>query len=128
MTLRISRILTKFALSALFLLLPCVLQAQTGASKTFDIYFLDMEGGHSTLYVSPSGQSLLEDTGNPGDRDVERIMAAIKAAGVTKIDYLVLTHYHVDHVGGLEELAKRIPIAHYIDHGATVEPHEQVPG
>lgn len=128
MILRMSKILTRFASSALFLLLPCAAHAQTGASKTFDIYFLDMEGGHSTLYVSPSGESLLEDTGNPGDRDVDRIMAAIKAAGVTKIDYLVLTHYHVDHVGGLEELAKRIPIAHFIDHGATVEQREQVPG
>ena len=117
-----------FAGLALLFTLASVLSAQTGAAKTFDIYFLDMEGGHSTLYVSPSGQSLLEDTGSPGDRDVNRIMAVIKAAGVTKLDYLVITHYHVDHVGGLEELAKRIPIAHFIDHGATVEPKEQVPG
>lgn len=55
-----------------------------GASQTFDIYFVDTEGGHSTLYVSPSGQALLEDTGNRDGRDVDRIMAAIHAAGLTK--------------------------------------------
>lgn len=109
-------------------LLASALCAQAEPAKTFDIYFIDTEGGHSTLYVSPSGETLLEDTGNPGTRDPDRIMAAIKAAGVNKIDFLVLTHYHVDHVGGLEELSKRIPIAHYIDHGPTVEPKEQVPG
>jgi hypothetical protein len=71
---------------------------------------------------------LLEDTGNPGGRDTDRIMAVLEVAGVKQIDHLILTHYHVDHVGGLEELAKRIPIKHFIDHGATVEPREQVPG
>jgi hypothetical protein len=71
---------------------------------------------------------LLEDTGNPGGRDTDRIMAAIDAAGVKQIDHLILTHYHVDHVGGLEELAKRIPIKQFIDHGATVESREQVAG
>src|SRR5580658_7375287 len=102
--------------------------AQTQPAKTLDMYVVDTEGGHAVLYVSPTGESLLEDTGNPGQRDPDRIMAAIHAAGVTQIDHLILTHYHVDHVGGLEELAKRIPIKHFIDHGATVEPREQVPG
>jgi len=55
-------------------------------------------------------------------------MAAIQAAGVKQIDHLLLTHYHGDHVGGLQELATRIPIAHFIDHGASSEPREQVPG
>jgi beta-lactamase superfamily II metal-dependent hydrolase len=92
------------------------------------MYFIDTEGGHATLYVSPSGESLLMDTGSPGGRDVARIMAAIQAAGVKQIDHLILTHYHGDHVGGLQELATRIPIAHFIDHGTTSEPKEQVPG
>ncbi len=102
--------------------------AQTKPSKTLDIYFIDTEGGHSTLYVSPSGESLLEDTGSPGTRDAERIMAAIQAAGVKQIDHLILTHYHSDHVGGLQELAKHISIKQFIDHGPTSEPKEQVPG
>ena len=101
--------------------------SQNQPAKTLDMYVIDTEGGHAVLYVSPSGESLLEDTGNPGGRDTDRIMAAIDAAGVKQIDHLILTHYHVDHVGGLAELAKRIPIKHFIDHGATVEPREQVP-
>jgi beta-lactamase superfamily II metal-dependent hydrolase len=102
--------------------------AQSKSSKTLDIYFIDTEGGHSTLYVAPTGESLLMDTGSPGGRDADRIMAAIQAAGVKQIDHLILTHYHGDHVGGLQELATRIPILHFIDHGPTVEPKEQVPG
>jgi len=102
--------------------------AQSKSSKTLDIYFIDTEGGHSTLYVAPAGESLLMDTGSPGGRDVERIMAVIQAAGVKQIDHLILTHYHGDHVGGLQELATRIPILHFIDHGPTVEPNEMVPG
>ena len=101
--------------------------AQNQPSKTFDMYVIDTEGGHAVLYVSPTGESLLEDTGNPGTRDPDRIMEAIHAAGVTQIDHLILTHYHIDHVGGLAELAKRISIKHFIDHGATVEAREQVP-
>jgi beta-lactamase superfamily II metal-dependent hydrolase len=68
------------------------------------------------------------DTGSPGGRDVARIMAVIQAAGVKQIDHMVLTHYHGDHVGGLEELATRIPMVQFIDHGPTSEPKEQVPG
>jgi beta-lactamase superfamily II metal-dependent hydrolase len=97
-------------------------------AKTLDIYFIDVEGGHATLYVSPSGESLLEDTGSPGMRDPDRIMDVINAAGVKQIDHLILTHYHSDHVGGVEEMAKRIPIKQFIDHGATIEPREQVAG
>ena len=78
--------------------------------------------------MTPSGQSLLIDSGNPGNRDLDRLMAAINDAGVKQIDYLIPTHYHVDHVGGLQELAKRIPIAHFIDHGPDVEEREQVQG
>ena len=110
-----------------------VLLGQAAKPKPLEIYSIDTEGGKSTLYVSPSGQTVLVDTGSPGGRDTDRIMAALADAGVTQIDYLVSTHYHVDHVGGLQELAKRIPIAHFIDHGTTVEGpvtalREQVPG
>ena len=109
-----------------FAWLPGVSGAQAQSAKTLDVYFIDTEGGLAALYVSPTHESLLIDTGNPGGRDTDRIMEAINAAGVKQIDHLILTHYHVDHVGGLTELAKRIPIKHYIDHGPTVEPREQV--
>src|SRR5208337_2522618 len=112
----------------LALTLTAMGSAQTKPAKTLDMYFIDTEGGHATLYVSPTGESLLEDTGSPGVRDADRIMAAIQAAGVKQIDHLILTHYHGDHVGGLQELATWIPIQHFIDHGPTSEPREQVPG
>jgi competence protein ComEC len=117
--------------SALFVALgvaAALLNAQSKPQKTLDIYFIDVEGGHSTLYVSPAGEAMLIDTGSPGPRDVERMMDVINAAGVKQIDQMILTHYHSDHVGGLEELAKRIPIKHFVDHGASVEAREQVPG
>jgi beta-lactamase superfamily II metal-dependent hydrolase len=97
--------------------------ALPAAQKTLDFYFIDVEGGQSTLIVSPSGQSMLIDTGWPGNngRDADRIVAAAKSAGVTKIDYLLITHFHVDHAGGVPQLAARIPIGTYIDHGTSVE-------
>jgi beta-lactamase superfamily II metal-dependent hydrolase len=101
------------------LALPGRAVAQPAA--TLDIYFIDTEGGQSTLFVAPSGQTVLVDTGNPGTRDPLRIMEAVHAAGVQQIDYLLITHYHADHVGGYLELSKMISILHYIDHGADVE-------
>ncbi len=117
-----------FAFLAALALAAASGSAQSKTSKTLDIYFIDTEGGHSTLYVAPTGESILIDTGNPGGRDVARIMAAIEAAGVKQIDHLILTHYHTDHIGGLEELATKIPILQFIDHGATSEPREMVRG
>jgi beta-lactamase superfamily II metal-dependent hydrolase len=102
--------------------------AQGAGTKPLQIYVVDTEGGKATLFVSPTGQSALLDSGNPGGRDTDRLMAAITDAGVTKIDYLITTHYHGDHVGGLQELAKRIPIATFVDHGPSVEEREQVQG
>jgi len=120
------------ALILLTTLVLCIpLAAQRGAataSKPVQVYVLDTEGGKAALWISPTGQSLLIDSGNPGARDLDRIMAAVSDAGLRQIDFLISTHYHVDHIGGMQELAKRIPIAHYIDHGPSVEEREQVQG
>ena len=93
---------------------------------TLDIYVVDVEGGNATLFVPPSGESVLIDTGNLAPeaaiRDAERIMAAAKDAGLTRIDHLITTHWHGDHFGGMAELAKRIPIRHFIDHGPNIQP------
>lgn len=110
---------------ALFLLCMSFPTAQTPAGKTLDIYYVDTEGGQATLFVSPSGESLLVDTGSPGGRDTDRIMEAVTAAGLKQIDYLLITHYHGDHVGGFPELAARIPIRNFIDHGPTIQPEQQ---
>jgi competence protein ComEC len=93
------------------------------AAKNLEIYFIDVEGGQSTLVVSPSGDSMLIDAGWAGHdhRDAQRIAAAAKAAGVKKIDYLVITHYHTDHVGGVPQLAEKLPIVNFVDHGSNNE-------
>ena len=93
------------------------------AAANLDVYWIDAEGGASTLYVSPSGQSLLVDTANrtPDDRDAKRIYSVAQAAGLKKIDYLLTTHYHGDHVGAAEALSKLIPVGVYLDHGESIE-------
>ena len=99
--------------------------AQNRTSRTLDIYVVDVEGGNATLFISPSGESLLIDTGNAGaaaPRDAGRIMAAAKDAGLQQIDHLITTHWHGDHFGGMAELASRIPIREFIDHGPNVQP------
>ncbi len=99
--------------------------AQTRTAKTLDIYVVDVEGGNATLFVAPSGESVLIDTGNGGAaaaRDADRIMAAVKDAGLTQIDHLITTHWHGDHFGAMAELAGRIPIRNFIDHGPNVQP------
>ena len=116
-----------FALLSIFAL-AAVPAGQRTATKALDIYVVDTEGGKATLFVSPSGQSLLIDSGNPGGRDTDRIMAAIADAGLQRIDFLLSTHYHVDHIGGMLELAKRLPIGHFLDHGPSVEEKEQIAG
>jgi beta-lactamase superfamily II metal-dependent hydrolase len=93
--------------------------------KTLDIYLVDVEGGNATLFAAPSGESLLIDTGNGGAaaaRDADRIMAAVKDAGLQQIDHLITTHWHGDHFGAMAELAGRIPIREFIDHGTNVQP------
>jgi beta-lactamase superfamily II metal-dependent hydrolase len=92
--------------------------------KPLDVYVLDPEGGKATIFVAPSGETLLIDTGNGGTRDLGRIVDALSTLGIMKLDYLLTTHYHTDHMGSLLELARRVPIAHFIDHGPTVEPSD----
>src|ERR1700730_991432 len=130
-----------FVATALLVPFSLVNAQQGSQKKPLDIYFLDTEGGQATLFVSPSGQSMLVDTGFPGNqgmpaapggagatsapgitRDADRITAVLKLANVTVLDYVVVTHYHGDHAGNAAELANRIPIRHFIDHGPyTVE-------
>lgn len=96
-------------------------------TPTFDIYWVDVEGGAATLAVSPTGESLLIDTGweTDDDRDAKRIALAAAEAGLTRIDTLVMTHYHADHVGGLRALAELIPIGRCLDHGTNTEETNQ---
>lgn len=97
------------------------------AAKTLDFYFVDVEGGQATLIVTPAKQSVLVDVGWPGfnGRDASRIQAAAKAAGVKQIDYLIMTHYHLDHVGGVSQLVERIPVKTFVDHGPNTETTKQ---
>lgn len=116
------------AFPTLALLALCALMtagARAQPKGTFDIYVVDVEGGNATLYVTPSRQSVLIDTGNggvAGARDALRIMAAVKDAGLSEIDYLVTSHWHGDHFGGMAELASRVPIRTFVDHGPNVQP------
>jgi len=120
---RVALILLVLAVS-----ISCVF-AQSPTGKPLNIYVVDVEGGNAVLFVTPSGESVLIDSGNvpPGaTRDADRIMAAVRDAGIKQIDHLITTHYHGDHVGGLPELASRIPIGEFIDHGANIQPAPNV--
>jgi len=101
------------------------LDAHAAATRlsSLRVYFIDVEGGQSTLFVAPNGQSLLIDTGWSGNngRDADRIVAVAKQAGLSRIDYVLLTHYHEDHVGGVPQLAARFPIGGFLDHGPNRE-------
>jgi len=108
------------AVTVLLLMAGIVGLLAQGLGGMLSIYCVDIEGGQSTLFVGPSGESLLVDTGNAGDRDLGRIVDAIKNAGVKQIDHMWTTHYHGDHVGSLLALAKQVPIMHFYDHG---KPH-----
>ena len=93
------------------------------AARPLEIYFVDVEGGQATLLIAPSKQSLLIDSGWPGFnlRDANRIALVAKRAGVKQIDYLLITHFHTDHVGGVPQLAAKLPIRNFVDHGETIE-------
>lgn len=108
-------------------LLVCLAASLCAAPKTLDVYFIDVEGGQATLLVTPSGQSMLVDAGWPGfeDRDANRIAAAAKRAGIKRIDYMLVSHYHLDHVGGLAQLAAKLPIETVVTHGPNTETGKQ---
>src|ERR1700680_1277648 len=109
------RIFAAAALAVLALSASSQTRGQNAASQNprdLEIYWIDVEGGASTLFVAPNGESLLFDTGfgGNGDRDAKRIYAAAQRAGLRRIDHLVISHWHADHEGGLEALSKMIPI------------------
>src|SRR5580698_839414 len=108
---------------AVLAILLSALGAPMALARPLEIYFIDVEGGQSTLIVSPSGQSMLIDTGWRGfeGRDADRIVQAAKAAHVKQIDYLLITHYHRDHVGGVPQLADQMKILNFLDHGPNTE-------
>jgi beta-lactamase superfamily II metal-dependent hydrolase len=112
------------AIACAALTLPAAIHAAPASTKAdqLKIYFIDVEGGQSTLFVTPTGQSLLIDTGWPGNNpDADRILAAAHRAGLTKIDYVLLTHYHADHTGGVPNLVAKIPVGTFLDHGPNTE-------
>jgi beta-lactamase superfamily II metal-dependent hydrolase len=119
--------MVRSGLAALLLLAPIVRSSAAQPANNLNIYIVDVEGGNAVLVVSPSGESLLIDTGNlnAAVRDAQRIMAAVKDAALRQIDHLVTTHWHLDHFGGMAELARQIPIREFIDHGASVQPNAQ---
>ena len=113
------------ALLAALVLSAAVSTPHAQARRTLDIYVVDVEGGNATLFVAPTGGSVLIDSGNPGPaaaRDADRIVAAAKDAGLSRIDHLITTHWHADHFGAMAELGKRMPIGNFIDHGPNTQP------
>src|SRR5689334_556837 len=101
--------------------------AAFAANDTLLIDSIDVEGGAATLYITPEGQSLLIDTGWPAgigatDPDsAQRIIAAARKHGLSKLDYVLVTHYHVDHVGAVAELVAQFPVGTLLDHGPNRE-------
>ena len=121
--------LPALALFAVFAALAAGQPPTTITTAMLDLYLIDVEGGNAQLYRLPGGESVLIDSGNGGAgaaRDAARIMAAARDAGLVQIDHLITTHFHGDHVGGLPELASRIPIREFIDHGPNVQPGPQI--
>jgi len=108
--------------TAIFVCLATQPVSAASANKALEIYWIDSEGGGSTLLVTPEGESILIDSGNPGGRDAARIFKAATAAGVKKIDHLVVTHFHIDHFGGTAELAELMPVGTLYDKGLPEGP------
>src|SRR4029453_5905738 len=101
--------------------LACLLLlfVQQSGRRTLDFYYVDVEGGAAPLIVTPAGEAILIDTGGPGNegRDAKRIQRAMQKAGIKEIDHLVVTHYHIDHYGGVPALAGLVPVKRFYDHG-----------
>ncbi len=119
-------------LTLLALSVPALTSAAKGAAPVptevstagrLRAFFIDVEGGQATLFITPSGRSLLIDTGWDGrdGRDADRIVSTAKKAGLRRIDYVLITHFHEDHVGGVPQLIGRIPVGTFIDHGENRE-------
>jgi len=130
-----TKLVAVMAARGLVLALLCALSASlltsippADSAKALQIYFIDVEGGQATLFVTPEGQSLLIDTGWPGNknRDADRIVAAAHDAGISKIDFVLITHFHDDHVGGAPQLAASIPVGTFIDHGENRETADDI--
>lgn len=98
-------------------------QSPKGGGGKLRVFAVDVEGGQATLFVTPAGQSLLIDTGYPDNdgRDANRIASVVKEAGLHKIDYVLITHYHTDHAGGVAQLLDRVRVGAFIDHGPNRE-------
>jgi competence protein ComEC len=123
MTLSVRGVFRSFVVALVWLASSLLLRAQGAKETGLRVYLIDVEGGQSTLFVAPGGESLLIDAGWPGNnfRDADRIAAVAKQAGLTRIDDLLLTHYHDDHVGGVPQLVARIPVGTFLDHGPNRE-------
>lgn len=117
------RPLMKTAAITAFVTASFVASAAAPSSDKLRIHFIDVEGGQATLFVTPEGQSLLIDTGWMGNngRDADRIVAAARKEGLSKIDYVLITHYHADHAGGILQLVALIPVGTFLDHGPNRE-------
>lgn len=111
-------------MKSILIALFCFVAVAFGADKTLDIYWIDSEGGGSTLIVTPAGESILIDSGNPGGRDSSRIFkTATEVAGLKRVDHYITTHFHTDHFGGAAELATNIPLGTVWDNGIpTTDP------
>jgi competence protein ComEC len=103
-------------------LLLCLCRPLPAADGKLEIYFVDVEAGNATLVVSPSGESMLIDGGSSGQ--VNRVIDAVKVAGLKQIDYSLVTHFHQDHYGAVPQLAAKVPIVNWIDHGPAVEAYK----
>ena len=103
-------------------LLACALSfaahaAERESRDSLDLYWIDVEGGAATVIITPAGESVLIDTGMPGERDPKRIVKAAREAGLKQIDHLIMTHFHIDHFGGAADVAKELPIIALYDNG-----------
>jgi competence protein ComEC len=102
--------------------LALVLFFRLTAAKTLDLYFINPEDGNAVLVVSPSGESMLLDSAVPSQPSADRILAAMQAAGLKQLDYLVTSHYDNDHFGAVSAIAARFPIRNFVDHGPPLHP------